>query len=391
MTSQSNSSKIIFADEVLDESIYNDYYLTMLMTDILCGRQIITRLAEFFSHICEKFVYSEKIWYYTNEDNLWERNSETYKINSHITRVLDKEISKVTIFYRNDPRTEKLHKTILKLILKLNKSYFQSQISTVCKKTLEKPNFQSTLNSKLYLLAFTNGVYDFHLNEFRAITKEDYISQILPYEYNPEAHTTQVWTFLNNILDVSIRDYVLKELSKCLNGELDNVIFHIFNGGDDKSQLIKLIVETLGQYTFKPTLLLITSNRINSPSSMRQKGGLYNKRFAYFAEPNTNEFFKTDLLKELTSSEYITTRNLYEKPFTFKLHCKFFLVCNTIPRIKGDTDIWRRIRIIDFKNNHSSTILPIKNIAFKQGFINILLSYYYKDVDIPEEVIPKII
>lgn len=399
-----NEDDSLCTNIVLDKSIYNDDDLTMIMSNALHGHKS-SILADFFSRITNDFVYDGRIWYYVKDD-IWKEDNEGCAINRFIMNILTDQLSKIIRFYKNQPEAEKLLKNIDKLIINVSKPPLQSEIRGACRDLLLKSNFKTTLNSKLYLLPFTNGVYDFNLNKFRAITKEDYISETLSYEYNLEADTTQTWTFINQVLHPHIRDYVLKQISKCLNGELDNTIFHILNGtgSNGKSQLINLIVETLGKYTFKPDISLITTNRTDSASATPQKACLYNKRFAYFAEPNVNDRFNGGLLKELTGSEDIIARNLYEQPFTFRIHSKFFLACNTIPDIEGDDAIWRRIRIIDFKSKFvdnpdpskpnefaKDPLLPIKmkqDPTFKQGFMKILLEYYYKDVyGVPDEVI----
>ena len=86
------------------------------------------------------------------------------------------------------------------------------------------------------------------------------------------------------------------------------------------------------------------------------------------------------------------------------MEAKLFLACNELPEIKGeDTALWRRIRVVDFpsrfvdepKESNEYKIdrtLPSRmreDITWKQTFMNILISYYYKDVLEPDEVKTK--
>lgn len=74
-----------------------------------------------------------------------------------------------------------------------------------------------------------------------------------------------------------------------------------------------------------------------------------NKRFVFLSEPEDGEKINIGLLKELTGSEEIVARGLYQESVSFVMETKLFLACNELPEIKGeDTALWRRIRVVDF-------------------------------------------
>ncbi len=75
--------------------------------------------------------------------------------------------------------------------------------------------------------------------------------------------------------------------------------------------------------------------------------------------------------------------------------------CNELPTVKGeDMALWRRIRVVDFPSKFIENpqqidefkidiTLPNKireEITWKQTFMNILIDYYYKKIDEPDEV-----
>jgi phage/plasmid-associated DNA primase len=126
-----------------------------------------------------------------------------------------------------------------------------------------------------------------------------------------------------------------------------------------------------------------------------------NKRFAFLSEPEDGEKINIGLLKELTGSEEIVARGLYQDSVSFVMEAKLFLACNELPEIKGeDTALWRRIRVIDFpsrfvddpkeaneyKIDRSLPSRMREDVTWRQTFMNILLSYYQRDVQEPEEV-----
>jgi phage/plasmid-associated DNA primase len=126
-----------------------------------------------------------------------------------------------------------------------------------------------------------------------------------------------------------------------------------------------------------------------------------NKRYAFLSEPDDGEKINVGLLKELTGSEEVIARGLYQDSISFIMEAKLFLACNELPEIKAeDTALWRRIRVVDFpsrfveepKADNEFMIdksLPSRmreDSSWRQTFMNILLEYYYKDIKEPDEV-----
>ncbi len=67
--------------------------------------------------------------------------------------------------------------------------------------------FHKKLNTKRRLIPFKNGVYDLSNRTFRKIEREDYISKIFPYVYNPDIETKGIVEILRKILpSKGIRD-----------------------------------------------------------------------------------------------------------------------------------------------------------------------------------------
>jgi phage/plasmid-associated DNA primase len=119
------------------------------------------------------------------------------------------------------------------------------------------------------------------------------------------------------------------------------------------------------------------------------------------SEPEDGEKINIGLLKELTGSEEIVARGLYQEAVSFVMEAKLFLACNELPEIKGeDTALWRRIRVIDFPSKFVDDpkvsgeykidrTLPSRmreDITWRQTFMKILLGYYFRDIKEPVEV-----
>jgi len=157
----------------------------------------------------------------------------------------------------------------------------------------------------------------------------------------------------------------------------------------------------MGDFGEKVEVTLLTRKRNNANEANTEKIKLMYKRFAFLSEPEDGEKINIGLLKELTGSEEVVARGLYQEAVSFVMEAKLFLACNELPEIKGeDTALWRRIRVIDFpsrfvddpKESNEYKIdrtLPSRmreDTTWRQTFIKILLDYYFRDVKEPVEV-----
>ena len=394
---------LLNTDIILDAEIFNDDEFTTLLCNALHGNKI-AKLGDVFYKLNQDFAY-DKVWYYF-DGQFWKEDPEGCVLKNTIMDVLTECLNKIIVFYKDQPDTEKLLASLDGLIILLNTPRTLNNIEQMIRIHFYTLEFKSILNSKTYLLPFTNGVYDFKQDKFRVIEKLDYVQTFLNYDYDPLVPTDVVMDFISKILpNPAIRHYFLVHLSKCLNGEETNEYFNILNGSgsNGKSQIINLIVETLGKFSYKPDISMITQRRADSSAATPQKAGLYNVRFAYFTEPSSDDKFNGGLFKELTGNEDILSRNLYENQFTFRNRAKFYLACNQIPEIDADDAIQRRIVIIEFNSkfvinptnpNEYEIDFDIPNKIkedpiYKKGFMNLLLQYYpikVKETPMPPEV-----
>ena len=181
----------------------------------------------------------------------------------------------------------------------------------------------------------------------------------------------------------------------------NSIITHNSNG---KSKILELFVHSLGDYTVKFPITLITGKRAASnactPEVLQSKG----KRFGYFEEPGEGEKINAGLLKEFTGGDKIKARGLHKDPIEFKPQFKLALLCNDMPEAPpNDTGYWRRMEVIEFKSHfcekpkepHEFPIdkyLSQKMKNWKELFMALLLDVYYvkykkSGIKVPLEVI----
>ena len=181
----------------------------------------------------------------------------------------------------------------------------------------------------------------------------------------------------------------------------NNLITHNSNG---KSKILELFVHSLGDYSIKFPITLITGKRAASnactPEVLQSKG----KRFGYFEEPGEGEKINAGLLKEFTGGDKIKARGLHKDPIEFKPQFKLALLCNDMPDAPpNDTGYWRRMEVIEFKSHfcenpkeqhefHIDKYLSEKMRNWKELFMALLLDVYYVNykkcgIKVPFEVI----
>lgn len=400
-----NSEEEFSCDVELDNSIFRNKELTKLYNQVLDGHKVV-KISELLHKLEIDFKYTNGMWYYFN-GSIWRSDKESLELRKRIVK-LSNHFNRIKAYYENkDTETSNiLVKNIKSLSNKLYKPGFEEEIIKGAKMYYNDETFISKLNSKKHLLPFSNGVYDLLENKFRETKKEDYINLTVNYNYNSDINNREVYTFLDQVLpNKDVRDYVLKKMSECLNGDFPNTYFLMFigdTGANGKSQLLNLMKLAMGEFGEKVEVTLLTRKRNNANEANSEKIKLMHKRFAFLSEPEDGEKINIGLLKELTGSEEIVARGLYQEAVSFVLEAKLFLACNELPEIKGeDTALWRRIRAIDFPSRFIDNpkeqgeykidrTLPSRmreDVSWRQTFIKILINYYYMDnVQEPEEV-----
>jgi len=400
-------------DIKLDNNIFKNKEITSIINQILDGHKV-TMISKLLHHINKNFVYSKNQWFFFG-GSIWKSDNDNIEMRKELMD-LSKLFDRIKNYYEkttidrlnNDNLKMTLNKNIKSIITKFHKPGFQDDIIKGAKIYFNDDNFINNLNSKKHLVPFTNGVYDLINNVFRKTKKEDYINLTLNYAYKPEQKNPEVYTFLEQVLpNVNVRSYVLKKMSECLNGDIPNTNFLFFigaSGANGKSQLLNLMKTTMGDFGEKVEVTLLTRKRNNANEANTEKIKLMNKRFAFLSEPEDGEKINIGLLKELTGSEEVVARGLYQDAMSFIMEAKLFLACNELPEIKGeDNALWRRIRVIEFPSKfvddpkepdefQIDRTLPSRmreDISWRQTFINILINFYYKSISTPDEVQAK--
>jgi putative DNA primase/helicase len=245
-----------------------------------------------------------------------------------------------------------------KIAVQLKKTPFKANVMRECSELFLDEQFTKKIDENRHLLACSNGVFDMNTCEFRDGKPEDYVSfsTSLDYDKDKSYKDYREWTeindFLHKIFPIKrVRDYQIKHLARCLNGQ-GNQKFHTWTGvgSNGKSMLICLMESALGDYACKVPLL--TQSRGKSAAAAPEVIRLKGRRFVTMQEPDEAVPLNTGLMKELTSGEKIIARDLYagsKAMVEFELQAKLHLACNDKPKINtNDGGTWRRFVVINF-------------------------------------------
>ena len=259
-------------------------------------------------------------------------------------------------------QAEKRKKQYSNLRTKLRTTKFKENVMKECRALFFDKDFAMKLDENKHLIAFNNGVYDTLTQTFRVGTSEDCISFCtnIDFAVDTQYHQFDCWPelekFLKSILpNKNVRVYFLKHLATCLSGVF-NQSFHILtgSGSNGKSMLMNLTSTAFGDYCYKANIAMFTQKRgragAASPEMVRMKG----RRFVMMSEPDEDTPLSTGFMKEITSSEKVSARDLFQgskQMVEFDVQAKCHLACNEKPKVNTtDGGTWRRLRVIDFPN-----------------------------------------
>ncbi len=323
---------------------------------------------------CASYVNND--WYYY-VDHIW-KNSEkgvellrrlssdvakTFRIKKNIE---GSRLETITCAHKEyDPeceacKAEKREKQFMTIVTKLKTNAFKSNIMRECQVLFYDPEFSKKLDDNKHLIAFRNGVFDTLAQSFRPGRPDDYISLCTNIDYSEEVkyHEYACWDelklFLDRILPIpSVRIFFLKHLATCLSGVFQpRFIIMTGNGSNGKSMLMNLMATGMGDYCSKVNVAMFTQRRgkagAATPELIRMKG----KRFVMMSEPDEGEPLSTGPLKELTSCEKVSGRDLFagsKQMVEFDVQAKFHLACNEKPPVNTtDGGTWRRLKVVHF-------------------------------------------
>jgi putative DNA primase/helicase len=280
-------------------------------------------------------------WYYY-ACGVWQRDDQELKVQKEVKKAVDQFLEDAT---SKQDKFEKAH------FFAIRKNFTRIKRLMDCMKsdvTVMVDMFDANHN----LLNCRNGVYDLDNLRFMPHVKEHYHSKQVNADYDPTAETPKIFLdFLNEILqgNQELIRYIQKILGYALTGGTGEQEFYIMWGGGNngKSQLIKAFYLLNDSYCHQMSAdKLMMQKYSNNDTYLCQ---LKKIRSLFCSESDNVKTLDANLIKLLSGGEPLTVAQKYERPETFEISAKVFLITNNQPTIRDTTEgMWRRIRLIPF-------------------------------------------
>ena len=207
-----------------------------------------------------------------------------------------------------------------------------------------------TFENQPYFINVTNGTLDLRDGTLGTYTKDDHLTQQLPWRYEPEAACPMWMQFLDLVThgNQEFREYLQRIAGYALTGCTDAQVFFYFygQGGTGKStflETIRTMVGGYGMYTDIKTFAF-------GPDGPKEIAKMPGKRYVYGGDVQKTTKLDIGLIKNFTGGEEISGRRPYQEGMTFRPQGKLFFASNHELRADAtDTGFWRRVHMIPFR------------------------------------------
>jgi P4 family phage/plasmid primase-like protien len=249
---------------------------------------------------------------------------------------------------------------VLADLRKCGNSAFMDNTLKFLKPILKQVDFLESLDQVPDLLPCKNGIVDLRTGELRPHHPRYLNTKLVDVPYKAAPSSTTWRDFMSSIFNANQRilEYMQILLGYFITGDTSQSVFTVFTsgGGSGKSVLVNALRETLGPYYAVLNKDVIMDGKSPSRGAADPNmSALEGKRLAITEETASLAKLDESVVKYLTGDSYVTCRNLYEKPRSFKLISKIVICTNHAPSFDGtDFAMLRRILYILFPNTYVS-------------------------------------
>lgn len=258
------------------------------------------------------------------------------KMYADASKILDDERRKKYIDYTRKCESDSKIKAMLSLA--------QSEPSI--------PVLPEDLDPNPWLLNCLNGTINLKTGKLQPHKRENLITKLAPFDYDPNA-TCNAWLdHLDKIMDgdQQLINFMQRAFGYSLTGDTsERVVFICWGSGANGKSITNDCIATLcGDYAMRtPTETLLIKRNDGIPNDVARLKGA---RFVYAAEAEQGRRLAESAIKDITGGEKISARFMRGEWFDFYPEFKVWLGTNHKPIIKGtDNAIWDRIRLIPYE------------------------------------------
>jgi P4 family phage/plasmid primase-like protien len=275
---------------------------------------------------------------------------EEYIIRKYDVKYLDKE----TMFFQYNgkcyaPLTENALNFICQRELGIHRMLFpNNMLKQLIHFAKGDALMDSAISSRDHIsyLTLQNGLYKVDTGELLPHSPSIFTTNLLPYNYDPQATCPRFMQFLDEVFlgDKEKIQFIQEAVGYTFHKSIPTaaMFFLVGGGSNGKSVFINTISSLVGEDNF-------SNISFSSLSDERYILKLYQKMINITGETPQSKRLNTDTIKAVVGGDWVTGRELYKEPMTFRPYAKHFLAMNKAPMIEDTSHgMWRRIWIVEF-------------------------------------------
>lgn len=201
------------------------------------------------------------------------------------------------------------------------------------------------------LLNCRNGTIDLCSGALLKHERDNYITKMIPVDYDPAAVCPRWKEFLDRIMagNADLIGFLQRAAGYSLTGDVsERVLFILYGvGANGKSVFDETVAALLGDYAMRtPTSTLMSKQNSSIPNDVARLKGA---RFVHACESEEGKRLAESEIKDLTGGDTVSARYMRAEWFDFRPEFKLWLRTNHKPVVRGtDEAIWDRLKLIPF-------------------------------------------
>lgn len=349
-----NDTMIVYDDPALTEKILPQPAATDHTQEVISSYVLAKMFIEKFGHL---FIVNGGTTFYYFNGQYWHKDCVKGGYSVYMAELFSNEFYRyidnwITETFINELSIRQFD-NVKKFALKLRDVKFKRDLQNeilMCEGLRRDVKF----DNHPFLLGFMNGVMDFETNQFRHGRPEDFISTPVRYDWK-EPCLSDV-EFVEKIFQsIFSKDEERKLISEilftCLLGiRVNQFIIANGRGANGKDVIFgSMLPAVLGPHYLKSKNQLLLYKHL-PVGTCQELAEMNNKRVVVFSEPNSSSRLISETIKEITGSNTLNARGLYEKETEINITATFIMMCNNKPRLDRSDDAMKN-RVIDFPFN----------------------------------------
>ncbi|WP_049759734.1 phage/plasmid primase, P4 family [Trichlorobacter lovleyi] len=243
--------------------------------------------------------------------------------------------------------------SMLKESVKLEAHNRQAMVISAAQKIPDFSVSSCQLDRDPMLLNVLNGTLDLRTGSLKQHSPADFITRLVPIEYNHTATAPVFEAFLSKIMagNTALTAFIKRWAGYCLTGDTSEqvLLFLYGTGRNGKSTFVNILKKLLGDFAATGAGDLILHKGNGDLSTLSALAAMRGARLVNLNELNDGDRLNEAAVKNLTGGDLLACRFLHKEFFEYKPAFKLLLFGNHKPSIRGtDHGIWRRLHLLKF-------------------------------------------